>query len=62
MDLVVHNAGVYEFGANADAQARMQQVNVVGTDIVLGAAPAGVSPEDAVRLVRGGVGVQRLCA
>jgi nucleoside-diphosphate-sugar epimerase len=38
MDLVIHNAGVYEFGANADAQARMQQVNVVGTDIVLGAA------------------------
>jgi NAD(P)-dependent dehydrogenase (short-subunit alcohol dehydrogenase family) len=28
MDVVIHNAGVYEFGANAAVQARMQQVNV----------------------------------
>ncbi len=43
MDLVMHNAGVYEFGGNAAVQARMQQVNVVGTDPVLGAAlQAGV--------------------
>ena len=43
MDVVMHNAGVYEFGGNAAVQARMQQVNVVGTDLVLGAAlQAGV--------------------
>jgi dihydroflavonol-4-reductase len=37
-DLVLHNAGVYEFGADAASQARMHQANVVGTDRVLGAA------------------------
>lgn len=43
MDLVMHNAGVYEFGGDAATQARMQQVNVDGTDHVLGAAmQAGV--------------------
>ncbi len=43
MDVVMHNAGFYEFGGNAAVQARMQQVNVVGTDLVLGAAlQAGV--------------------
>lgn len=44
MDVVIHNAGVYEFGANAALQARMQQVNVVGTDIVLGAALQAAVP------------------
>ena len=44
MDAVVHNAGVYELGANAATCARMQQVNVGGTDNVLGAAfKAGVA-------------------
>jgi dihydroflavonol-4-reductase len=43
MDLVMHNAGVYELGGDASTQARMQQVNVAGTDHVLGAAmQAGV--------------------
>lgn len=43
MDVVMHNAGVYEFGGDAATQARMQQVNVDGTDHVLGAAmQAGV--------------------
>ena len=43
MDLMMHNAGVNEFGGNAAVQARMQEVNVVGTDLVLGAAlQAGV--------------------
>ncbi len=37
-DAVVHNAGVYELGANAQARVRMQEVNVGGTDNVLGAA------------------------
>jgi nucleoside-diphosphate-sugar epimerase len=38
MDVVMHNAGVYELGADAAARERMQQVNVNGTDQVLGAA------------------------
>ncbi len=38
MDVVLHNAGVYEFGADAATRLRMQQVNVNGTDHVLGAA------------------------
>jgi len=43
-DVVIHNAGVYEFGPTAAEQARMQAVNVQGTDHVLGAAlAAGVS-------------------
>jgi nucleoside-diphosphate-sugar epimerase len=43
MDVVLHNAGVYEFGADAATRKRMQQVNVNGTDHVLGAAlQAGV--------------------
>jgi dihydroflavonol-4-reductase len=42
-DVVMHNAGVYELGANAALRERMQQVNVRGTDHVLGAAlEAGV--------------------
>jgi dihydroflavonol-4-reductase len=43
MDVVVHNAGVYELGADAATRERMQRVNVNGTDHVLGAAlQAGV--------------------
>jgi nucleoside-diphosphate-sugar epimerase len=38
MDLVMHNAGVYELGADAATQERMRRVNVGGTDHVLGAA------------------------
>ncbi len=37
-DAVVHNAGVYELGADAKSRVRMQEVNVAGTDNVLGAA------------------------
>ena len=44
MDAVVHNAGVYELGANAALRERMQQVNVTGTDNVLGAAFAARVP------------------
>ena len=43
-DVVIHNAGVYEFGANARDNARMQQVNVEGTGHVLGAALAAGVP------------------
>lgn len=44
MDAVVHNAGIYELGADAATCTRMQQVNVGGTDNVLGAAfEAGVA-------------------
>lgn len=43
-DVVVHNAGVYELGLNRVASERMQQVNVEGTDTVLGAAlEAGIA-------------------
>jgi dihydroflavonol-4-reductase len=43
MDVVMHNAGVYELGADAATRERMQEVNVNGTDHVLGAAlQAGV--------------------
>jgi len=38
MDAVVHNAGVYEFGADAATRERMRAVNVRGTDNVLAAA------------------------
>lgn len=42
-DVVIHNAGVYELGADASLRKRMEQVNVQGTDFVLGAArDAGV--------------------
>jgi dihydroflavonol-4-reductase len=37
-DLVLHNAGVYEFGSDAALRARMETVNVQGTANVLGAA------------------------
>jgi nucleoside-diphosphate-sugar epimerase len=39
-DVVLHNAGVYELGASAGQRRQMQQVNVHGTDHVLGAALA----------------------
>ena len=43
MDTVMHNAGVYELGADAATRERMQQVNVTGSNNVLGAAlQAGV--------------------
>jgi nucleoside-diphosphate-sugar epimerase len=43
-DAVVHAAGVYELGANANERERMQQVNVSGTNDVLGAAlEAGIA-------------------
>jgi len=42
-DVVLHNAGVYEFGSDAALRARMEAVNVQGTANVLGAAlEAGV--------------------
>jgi len=42
-DVVLHNAGVYEFGSDAALRARMEAVNVQGTTNVLGAAlEAGV--------------------
>jgi nucleoside-diphosphate-sugar epimerase len=37
-DVVLHNAGVYEFGTDAALRARMEAVNVEGTAHVLGAA------------------------
>jgi dihydroflavonol-4-reductase len=43
-NVVLHSAGVYEFGASGRARRRMQQVNVHGTDHVLGAAlQAGIA-------------------
>lgn len=39
-DVVIHNAGVYELGADAALAERMRQVNIVGTQNVLGAALA----------------------
>jgi dihydroflavonol-4-reductase len=42
-DVLLHNAGVYEFGVDAAQAQRMQQVNVQGTENVLGSAlQAGV--------------------
>ena len=42
-DVLIHNAGVYEFGVNAAVASVMQEVNVQGTNHVLGAAvQAGV--------------------
>jgi dihydroflavonol-4-reductase len=37
-DLLIHNAGVYEYGADAALRARMTEVNVEGTRRVLGLA------------------------
>ena len=43
-DVVLHNAGLYELGADAALRARMQQVNVQGTEHVLAAAQAAGVP------------------
>lgn len=43
-DVVIHNAGMYEFGVNSAGAARMKAVNVDGTDTVLGAAHAAGVP------------------
>jgi len=37
-DIVIHNAGYYEFGIDARGKQRAQQINVNGTDNVLGLA------------------------
>jgi len=37
-DIVVHNAGHYEFGLNKAGEQRMRAINVTGTDNVLGLA------------------------
>src|SRR5262249_6009144 len=37
-DLLIHNAGVYEFGADPGLRQRMQAANVTGTDNTLGLA------------------------
>ncbi len=43
IDVLLHNAGIYELGVTRAAELRMQQVNVQGTSHVLGAAlEAGV--------------------
>ena len=43
-DVLIHNAGVYEFGVDSAAVARMNAVNVQGTDNILGAAHAAGVP------------------
>lgn len=43
-DVVIHNAGVYELGTDRALRERMQAVNVLGTDHVLGAALAAAVP------------------
>jgi nucleoside-diphosphate-sugar epimerase len=43
-DLVLHAAGVHEIGADAPTAERMRQVNIVGTQNVLGAALAARIP------------------
>ena len=35
-DIVIHNAGVYEYGVNKAGEQNMQAVNVTGTENVLG--------------------------
>lgn len=37
-DIVVHNAGYYEYGVNKAGKKRMHAINVIGTDNVLGLA------------------------
>ncbi len=44
-DLVLHNAGVYEIGADAATARRMTEVNAGGTERVLGAAHAAKAPK-----------------
>ena len=43
-DVLIHNAGIYEFGVDLAAKARMNAVNVQGTDNMLGAAHAARVP------------------
>lgn len=43
-DVLIHNAGIYEFGVDRAAMARMNAVNVDGTDNMLGAAHAAGVP------------------
>jgi dihydroflavonol-4-reductase len=43
-DAVIHNAGVYELGANPQQRQRMQVAHVQGTEHVLGAALAAQVP------------------
>lgn len=43
-ELLLHNAGVYEIGADAATARRMAEVNVGGTERVLGAAHATKVP------------------
>ncbi len=43
-DVLIHNAGVYEFGVDRAAMTRMNAVNVEGTDNMLGAAYAAAVP------------------
>jgi dihydroflavonol-4-reductase len=45
-DVVIHNAGVYEIGVDAAIAARMQAVNVQGTENVLGAAGRAGAPRN----------------
>lgn len=44
-DLVLHNAGIYEIGADRATAQRMQAVNVGGTERVLAAAHAAAVPK-----------------
>ncbi len=37
-DVVIHNAGAYEFGVNTAGKQRMQTINITGTENVLGLA------------------------
>lgn len=43
-DALVHAAGQYAFGVDADEARRMREANVTGTDVVLGAAHAAGVP------------------
>lgn len=44
VDAVLHNAGIYEIGADAATAERMQQVNIGGTENVLAASHANGIP------------------
>ena len=61
-DLLIHNAGVYEFGANAALRQRMQAANVDGTDNRLGLASSlvcrarSMSPGVALTAKKGRIG------
>jgi len=43
-DVLIHNAGIYEFGVDRTATARMNAVNIQGTDNMLAAAHAAGVP------------------